>query len=231
LLRDAVDNTDEELTVFISLANVASIAQGTGWTQMQRRISELYAVAAGQALKKEWSLIVDVIPLDFCAYSPDDMEPYMHRPTGAISKATKRVVCGISADALLEKKKYKELLEPYRVRELNTLLFLRKIRKDIIVELAPISDPYGPTSVDASIEALVVSQETLNGSKALNVRREENGLAPMHLMPIDLIVAPLDGAQATSMHASVDNSALKISSTAIRAALAEKQQRGSRPPH
>ncbi|KAJ1772657.1 hypothetical protein LPJ54_004608, partial [Coemansia sp. RSA 1824] len=59
LLRDAVDNTDEELTVFISLANVASIAQGTGWTQMQRRISELYAVAAGQALKKEWSLIVD----------------------------------------------------------------------------------------------------------------------------------------------------------------------------
>ncbi|KAJ2151042.1 hypothetical protein IWW43_003216 [Coemansia sp. RSA 1935] len=305
LLRDAVDNTDEELTVFISLANVASIAQGTGWTQMQRRISELYAVAAGQALKKEWSLIVDVIPLDFCAYSPDDMEPYMHRPTGAISKdipavpewwpqemrasisqygsgsraaraetstnqpqstrtptpwtsyphvavggtfdhlhighkilltatalaATKRVVCGISADALLEKKKYKELLEPYRVRELNTLLFLRKIRKDIIVELAPISDPYGPTSVDASIEALVVSQETLNGSKALNVRREENGLAPMHLMPIDLIVAPLDGAQANSMHASVDNSALKISSTAIRAALAEKQQRGSRPPH
>ncbi|KAJ2482633.1 hypothetical protein IWW56_000975 [Coemansia sp. RSA 2131] len=303
LLRNAVDSTDEELTVFISLANVASIAQNTGWTQMQRRIAELYAVAAGQALQKERSLIVDVIPLDFCAYSSDDMEPYMHRPTEAISKdipavpewwpqemrasisqynsghgdaraetssqpqptrtptpwtsyphvavggtfdhlhvghkilltatalaATKRVVCGISADALLEKKKYKELLEPYRVRELNTLLFLRKIRKDIIVELAPISDPYGPTSVDASIEALVVSQETLNGSKALNVRREENGLAPMHLMPIDLIVTPSDGAQ-NSMQASVNNSGLKISSTAIRAALAEKQQRGSRPPH
>ncbi|KAJ2497756.1 hypothetical protein GGH96_004852 [Coemansia sp. RSA 1972] len=86
LLRDAVDNTDEELTVFISLANVASIARDSGWTQMQRRIAELYAVAAGQALQKERSLVVDVVPLDFCAYSPDDMELYMHRPTTAISK-------------------------------------------------------------------------------------------------------------------------------------------------
>ncbi|KAJ2339768.1 hypothetical protein GGF43_006568 [Coemansia sp. RSA 2618] len=264
---------------------------------MQRRIAELYAIAAGQALQKERLLTVDVVPLDFCAYTPADMEPYVRRPTAAISKdvpavpewwplemrtgisrydsgshndraigqlqctrtptpwpsyphvavggtfdhlhvghkilltatalaATKRVVCGISADVMLEKKRYKEQLEPYRERELNVLLFLRKIRKDLIVELAPLLDVYGPTAVDASIEALVVSQETFEGSKALNVLREEKGFASMHIMPIDLIatLSDPDGSQTSSMHTSVENTTLKISSTAIRAALAEKQQ-------
>ncbi|KAJ2360169.1 hypothetical protein H4S02_012030 [Coemansia sp. RSA 2611] len=149
--------------------------------------------------------------------------------TATALAATKRVVCGISADALLEKKKYKQLLEPYRQRELNVLLFLRKIRKDLIVELAPLTEPCGPTAVDASIGALVVSHETLEGSRALNVRREENGLAPMQLMPIDLIATPSSADRTRPMHASAENTALKISSTAIRAALAEKQQRGSRP--
>ncbi|KAJ2852034.1 hypothetical protein IWW36_000613 [Coemansia brasiliensis] len=302
LLREATSSTTNDLTVFIALSDISHIDHETGWTKMQRRVAELYAVAAGQALLKEYPLNIDVVPLDFCAYSPEDMDPYSNWPTAAISSdlsavpgwwpaemhkhislydqpgnvtpavqpnqslscssrtetpwkshphvavggtfdhlhvghkilltaaamvATKRVVCGISADRLLESKKYRELLEPYRDRELHVLLFLRKIRKDLIVELVPISDPYGPTAVDASIEALVVSQETLAGSQSLNVRREENGLQPMKLMAIDLVATLSEADKPQSMQALAENTALKVSSTAIRAALYEKQQRGS----
>ncbi|KAJ2707818.1 hypothetical protein FB645_000380 [Coemansia sp. IMI 203386] len=129
--------------------------------------------------------------------------------TATALAATNRIICGISSDALLEKKRYKEYLEPYRKRELNVLLFLRKIRKDIIVELAPISDPYGPTATDPTIEALVVSRETLAGSDALNVRRRETGFRPMASV-------------------SSDNTLLKISSTAIRAELAKQQMQHGR---
>ncbi|KAJ2549051.1 hypothetical protein EV175_004591, partial [Coemansia sp. RSA 1933] len=150
---------------------------------------------------------------------------------GALA-ATKRIVCGISVDTLLENKKYKEHMESYRVRELNVLLFLRKVRKDIIFELSPLYDQYGPTATDASIGALVVSHETHSGSNALNVRRTEIGMPPMELLPIDLVVTPqIDASQPSSdsddtrAAISSENSAMKISSTNIRASLAERQSR------
>ncbi|KAJ2785587.1 hypothetical protein GGI15_001860 [Coemansia interrupta] len=284
-LRAAVDRTREELTVFMSLKRIQDIEKDSGWSLMQRRLADLYAVAMGRALRNRSRVSVDIIPLDFCAYSTDDMAAFRSNPvlvadngnelaaeisaaiectprpqqrsssrselpwisyphvavggtfdhlhvghkillTATALAATRRIVCGISADALLENKKHKEFLEPYRKRELNVLLFLRKIRRDIIVELVPISDPYGPTATDSTIEALVVSQETLGGSSALNVRRQENGLAPMELMPVDLITAGDKGDdQDHDDHASVSsgNSILKISSTAIRAEMAERQ--------
>ncbi|KAJ2442968.1 hypothetical protein GGF42_006789 [Coemansia sp. RSA 2424] len=295
-LRLAISCTTDELTVFVALQDTSCSSTGkddsSGWSHMQRRITELYAVAAAshsQEQRQQQQALLDIVPLDFCAYSPDDMQPYKHSATllthsaapipewwplemrsntksldghsptdndnvrlakqstrtmtpwksyahvavggtfdhlhvghkilltATALAATKRIVCGISADALLDNKQYKEYLEAYRTRELNVLLFLRKIRKTIIVELVPIVDRYGPTITDSSIGALVVSQETLPGSDALNVRREELGMPPMHLLSIDLVAA--------SGQTSLDNSAaasLKISSTAIRAAIAER---------
>ncbi|KAJ2157570.1 hypothetical protein GGF46_004411 [Coemansia sp. RSA 552] len=306
LVQRGVDLTNHELTVLLALDDTTA---GGGWEQMQHLVAEIYAAAAGRALQIQSMAAVDVVPLDFCAYTADDLRPFMSRPpdylpgdrdaftqwwigpelvesedpgreywqplpasgkeyssspqllwrhtrtlapwrsfphvavggtfdhlhaghkillTATALAATKRIVCGISTDALLQKKKHRELLEPYRQRELNVLLFLRKIRKDLIVELVPISDPYGPTASDPSIGALVVSQETLGGSSALNVRRSENGLLPMCLLPVDLLAAS-DAADA--MVSQVDTG-LKISSTAIRAALAKRQQqREFCPPH
>ncbi|KAJ2706779.1 hypothetical protein H4R19_004977 [Coemansia spiralis] len=140
--------------------------------------------------------------------------------TATALAATKRVVCGISADALLENKRHKELIEPYRARELKVLLFLRRIRKDLIVELAPIVDRYGPTAVDASLGALVLSQETLRGAEALNVAREEKHMPPMRMLTIDMLDPLGDGGSGSDR---------LISSSAIRAALAERQRAGSRP--
>ncbi|KAJ1902251.1 hypothetical protein LPJ66_000138 [Kickxella alabastrina] len=309
-LRAAVDRTTEELTVFISLNNIPHVDKVKGWSLMQRRIADLYAVAMGRALRNKSAVSVDIVPADFCAYSVDDMAEFKgsttlvaagddgddlvcpawwpeemrsaklatdpqtqftctpsttqttsraplpwttHRHvavggtfdhlhtghkillTATALAATHRIVCGISADALLENKKHKEFLQSYRTRERNVLMFLRKIRKDIIVELVPIADPYGPTATDSTIGALVVSQETLGGSSVLNVRRKENGMVPMELMPVDLITTSAGGKGSSSGDAAADldeecgaavsseNTALKVSSTAIRAALAERR--------
>ncbi|KAJ1992162.1 hypothetical protein GGI25_003011 [Coemansia spiralis] len=313
LVRAAVDCTAEELTIFAALENIDSVDRASGWSQMQRRVAELYMVAFGRALRIQSFTNIDIVLLDFCAYSVEDMTPFKQYTTLVSAKdeavvpcwwpaemiqnlvvypeqarspapstnraansselrtstaqftrlllpwesyahvavggtfdhlhighkilltatalaATKRVICGISVDALLERKKYKEQIEPYRVRELSVLLFLRKIRKDIIFELDPLYDLYGPTATDASIGALVVSQETLSGSSSLNERRAERGMPPMQLLPIDLVATPqqttesADDDYSTSVFS--ENTALKISSTAIRASLAEKQQRG-----
>ncbi|KAJ2780104.1 hypothetical protein H4R18_003647 [Coemansia javaensis] len=309
LLRAAAQQTTDELAVFVSLADVARISESAGWSQMQRRVAEIYAAAApdgaeAQALDGPET---DVLLLDFCAYTPDDMAPYMHHITWATPAdclalpgwwppqmratvvarhpeglsnnsataaqngqqqqqqqqqrttrtplpwtsfshvavggtfdhlhighkilltatalaTTSRVLCAISAEPLLANKRHRDQLEPYRTRELNVLLFLRRIRKDIIVELAPLTDIYGPTATDGSITALVVSQETLPVSAALNVRRAENALPPMCLLPIDLLDVG-DGSGPVSI-STTTNSARKISSTAIRAALAERQRAG-----
>ncbi|KAJ2548915.1 hypothetical protein EV175_004646, partial [Coemansia sp. RSA 1933] len=53
LVRAAVDSTDEELTVFVALVDIGSIDRSTGWSQMQRRVAELYVVAFGQALRSQ----------------------------------------------------------------------------------------------------------------------------------------------------------------------------------
>ncbi|KAJ1801718.1 hypothetical protein LPJ59_000009 [Coemansia sp. RSA 2399] len=309
LVRASVDSTSEELTIFISLVDIGSVDRSTGWSQMQRRVAELYVVAFGRTLRSQANVNIDIVVLDFCAYSPEDMAPFAQHKTLVAAKdehaiptwwpapmtqnlvvypqsaaptesrgqqsglapssstrrpvpwtsyphvalggtfdhlhvghkilltagalaATKRIVCGISAEQLLERKQYKEQLESYRVRELNVLLFLRKIRKDIIFELSPLYDQYGPTATDASIEALVVSHETHPGSNSLNVRRAEHGMPPMQLLPIDLVVTPQADANqpqpdSDDYRASIssENSALKISSTAIRRSLAERQSR------
>ncbi|KAI7826284.1 hypothetical protein BX661DRAFT_198898 [Kickxella alabastrina] len=244
-LRAAVDRTTEELTV-------------KGWSLMQRRIADLYAVAMGRALRNKSAVSVDIVPADFCAYSVDDMEEFKgcttlvaasdndnlraplpwttHRHvavggtfdhlhtghkillTATALATTHRIVCGISADALLENKKHKEFLQSYRTRE-------------------PGADcgSYGPTATDSTIGALVVSQETLGGSSVLNVRRKENGMVPMELMPVDLITTSAGGKDSSIGDAAADldeecgaavsseNTALKVSSTAIRAALAERR--------
>ncbi|KAJ2766549.1 hypothetical protein IWQ57_004315, partial [Coemansia nantahalensis] len=255
LLRDAADCTADELVVFVAMDAPAPAGED-GWAQMQRRVADLYAATVARSFPDHHGPDALVVPLDFCAYSPEDMERYRHWPVCAIPKdapavpgwwpaemrasiaghpaaaaaasdvqsttraaipwasfahvavggtfdhlhtghkilltatalaATERVVCGIAVDALLEKKRHRELIEPYRTRELKVLRFLRAVRRDLIVELAPIADRYGPTAVDASIAALVLSQETMPGAEALNTVRAQNNMPPMRMLTIDML--------------------------------------------
>jgi pantetheine-phosphate adenylyltransferase len=65
-------------------------------------------------------------------------------------------------DAMLQSKKHKEWLEPIEKRLGHVQEFCQRIRPDVNVSVVPISDPYGPTITDPTMDALVCSQETLD---------------------------------------------------------------------
>lgn len=158
------------------------------------------------------------------------------------------IVIGISVDDLLKKKKYAEQLESWDVRALNVLRFLGTVlgsspttaaistsRKDIspaelhatfcdgtvLVRCVELQDPFGPTTEEKDIEAIVVSGETRSGGSAINDRRTAKDWSPLAVYEIDVLDA--NGA-AHGDAVAKDNFASKISSTAIRQHLFESLQ-------
>jgi pantetheine-phosphate adenylyltransferase len=64
---------------------------------------------------------------------------------------------------MLTKKKHKELIVPTAQRCKNVENYLLDIKRNLKYHIVPITDPFGPTVTDPTIDALVVSKETLKG--------------------------------------------------------------------
>lgn len=122
--------------------------------------------------------------------------------------ARKSVVIGLSTDALLQNKEYRDFLEAYDTREQTVREFLRIIAPETEIEIVPLRDPYGPTIERSDLKALIVSKETEEGARQVNEERAKRQMPPMDIHVIDC----LD-----------DTFKLKLSSTAIRKTLFEKQ--------
>ncbi|MEM2923336.1 MAG: pantetheine-phosphate adenylyltransferase [Candidatus Nitrosocaldus sp.] len=106
------------------------------------------------------------------------------------------VVIGVTSDALVAKMG-KSIVNDYsrRVRNLSSMLSNRysSRRFDIIM----LDDEFGPTLTDPDIEAIVVSRETMHKCERLNEIREANGMRPLHVIAIDLLLAD-DGERISS---------------------------------
>lgn len=57
----------------------------------------------------------------------------------------------------------------------------------LVKDIVPLCDPAGPTKTDATIDCLVVSDETRNGGQAVNILRKDANLPEMELFSIDLV--------------------------------------------
>lgn len=90
--------------------------------------------------------------------------------------------------------------------------------------MVPIQDVYGPTATDPTIEALVVSDETVAGGEAINKLRREKELGELEVWVIKLVA---DDGGAEGEGGGEVGVAGKMGSTAIRGWLAGRQEERS----
>jgi len=101
----------------------------------------------------------------------------------------RRVVIGVTSDAFARK-----LHKPHKVADLNSrkrdlerlLARWKVLGRAKVVQL---DDRHGPTTSDPTIQALVVSHRTLDTARAINRVRRSNGLKPLEIIPINLVLA------------------------------------------
>ena len=121
-------------------------------------------------------------------------------------KLGNKVAIGLSTDALLENKSYRDLIQSYEEREAGLRNFIENELQIGLEDytIIPLDDPFGPAIKVAELQAHVSSAETFPGAMMINDLRIQNGLNPLVLIIIPLVL---------------NESGEKVSSTEIRANL------------
>lgn len=110
--------------------------------------------------------------------------------TELVLRSKEKVTIGVTDDNMIQDKVLSELIEDYEVRAENVRNFIKEICPDIECIIEPISDPFGPSIVDSTMDLLLVSKETEKGGLKVNEVRKSKSLKELILLPMDLIDEP-----------------------------------------
>jgi cytidyltransferase-like protein len=94
------------------------------------------------------------------------------------------VSIAITSDEFAAKKKYKESMQPFEARKKELVDFLTA--KDLIdrVKLIEIHDPFAFAPTDASLDSIIVTEETMENAQRINKLRAESGLPPLAVITV-----------------------------------------------
>lgn len=100
-----------------------------------------------------------------------------------------RVLIGLTSDDMTKRTLKRRKVADFEDRKRELVEFLRKNNVLDRVQILRISDPYGPTLTDGSIEVIVVSHETAERAEEINELRRERGLKPLEIVTIETVLA------------------------------------------
>uniref|UniRef100_A0A0N5AA02 CTP_transf_like domain-containing protein n=1 Tax=Syphacia muris TaxID=451379 RepID=A0A0N5AA02_9BILA len=106
--------------------------------------------------------------------------------SAAILAASERIVCGVTYGEQNRKKCLWEIMQTLDTRVNAVRSFVEDISK-VKCETEPISDAFGPSTVDANLEAIIVTPETYKGGQAVNRERLKKGLSELTVEVVPLV--------------------------------------------
>jgi len=134
----------------------------------------------------------------------------------AVLSITRKLFIGLADGPLLEKKSYKEILEPFEIRKQNLFRFLIRLNPHLEYCIVPLVDVGGPAVSEEDVNAIIVSIETMKGAEWINQERAKRNFKPLEIVKIDLV------ENHPELGVDKDN---KISSTQLRKRAWEKQHK------
>ena len=99
------------------------------------------------------------------------------------------VMIGIVSDRFARTLHKPHHVDPFEKRKRDVERLLKRLGLLSRARIVPLNDRFGPTATSSGIQALVVSRRTIKTAYAINAKRKANGLKPLIIDPIDLIMA------------------------------------------
>ena len=105
-------------------------------------------------------------------------------------KFGKNVAIGLTTERLLENKLLKDKIQSYTQRKENLKQFIHNEIgvSEQFYSIIPLNDPFGPAITDKNLQAHVSSMETYKIAIKINEIRIKNGLQPLVLIIIPIIL-------------------------------------------
>lgn len=110
---------------------------------------------------------------------------------------SRKVIIGLTTAELYQHKFLSENIEKFHIRESNVNYYLEQNGYGKRAILVPLYDIYGPTSDDASINAIFVTQENLQNVNLINAKRQKNILSLLDVIKVPYVKSA-DGKNITS---------------------------------
>ena len=131
----------------------------------------------------------------------------------SLAKCTEMLTIGVTDESMIRKKVLWELIQPVgerieAVRRYCESYLTEKGRPALRLNIVPISDPFGPAITDATLKAIVVSDETISGATKINQMRQSSGMPLLHVVSIRLVSA--DHKECSLEEDKVSSSTLRM---------------------